>query len=67
MMKVEDLMGKKFGSLTVEERKGSDKHGRARWLCRCDCGQMTIVASHNLKYTLVRSCGCSRRASRVTL
>ena len=64
-MKLENLTGKKFYSLTAMERVGSDKHGRARWKCKCDCGKETIVASHNLKSGLVGSCGCSRRKPRV--
>ncbi len=62
-MRVENLEGKKFGRLTPLERVGSDNFGRAVWLCECDCGNQTKVASHNLK-TSVSSCGCSKRKLR---
>lgn len=62
-MKLEDLMGKRFGSLVAMERQGSDKYGRAIWVCQCDCGKTTKVNSNNLKWQ-VRSCGCSKRQAR---
>lgn len=34
-----DLVGQKFGELTVESLVGRDEERRAQlWLCRCDCG-----------------------------
>ena len=33
-----DLLGQRFGRLTVIERAGSDKHYHAHWRCQCDCG-----------------------------
>ena len=61
-MQVADFKGMKFGRLTVIERHGSDKQGRATWLCRCDCvmKKKKIVASHNLKNGAVISCGCAK-------
>ncbi len=32
-----DLIGQKFGYLTVLSRDGSDCRGEAKWLCECDC------------------------------
>lgn len=65
-MRVEDLVGKKFAFLKPLERVGSDNFGRAKWLCQCKCGNQKVVASHNLKYGLVASCGCLRRQARPT-
>ena len=57
--KIEDLTGKQFGSLTVLERKGSDKDGRAVWLCRCgECGNLTEATGRALRTGLKKSCGC---------
>ena len=54
-----DLTGKKFGYLTVLEKAGSDpKRAEWRWLCRCDCGNLTIVPSYRLRHGGVTSCGC---------
>lgn len=59
-MKPLDLVGKRFGSLLVIERRGSDEKGQSLWLCRCDCGTEKIVRGHDLKGG-TKSCGCSRR------
>lgn len=32
-----------------------------RWLCRCDCGNETVVRSSNLVHDITKSCGCLRR------
>jgi len=50
--------GDKFGRLTTVERVF--RKPRWRWLCQCDCGAQTIVASHNLLAS-TNSCGCWRR------
>jgi len=63
-MKCEDLSGKKFGRFTVMDRVGSDKWGRATWMCRCNCGTQKVVASHNLKSGMIASCGCLRQYGR---
>lgn len=59
-MKALDLVGKRFGSLLVIERKGSDEKGQSLWFCRCDCGTEKVVRGHDLKGG-TKSCGCSRR------
>lgn len=67
MGKFRDLTGQKFGRLTAIKRvedyiePSSGRH-RARWLCKCDCGNETIVLDGNLiKKNGVKSCGCLRR------
>lgn len=59
-----DMVGKKFGHLTVLERRGSDKHGQALWLCECDCEKKTqlVVLGGNLRRGHTMSCGCERRS-----
>ncbi len=61
-----DLTGQRFGKLTVLEFFGM----RARatyWLCQCDCGQTTRVATGNLRRNVVQGCGCGvgKRPTRV--
>ncbi len=54
-----DLIGKRFGKLTVLSRFPSkDKWGRILWLCQCDCGNTQKAITSNLKSGRVRSCGC---------
>lgn len=55
-----DLIGKKFGSLLVVDRKGSNNQGNSMWLCLCECGSRVVVNSQNLKSNHTRSCGCLR-------
>lgn len=50
-----DLTGKRFGDLIVIKY---DKNGK--WLCICDCGNETYVASGNLNNGFTKSCGCKR-------
>lgn len=55
-----DLTGQKYGRLTVlkeAERKGYTR----KWLCRCECGNETIVTQPNLRNGHTTSCGCVQR------
>ena len=58
MHKPIDLTGKKFNKLTVISRAENSKDGRARWLCRCDCGNERIVLGKSLRNGHTQSCGC---------
>lgn len=58
MSKIKDLKGEKFGFLEVVELSGERKHGRAVWICRCECGNVTKVTSPNLQNGSTISCGC---------
>lgn len=53
-----DLKGLRFSRLTVIERVENDRNGRARWLCKCDCGNTKEVAGKSLLTGHTRSCGC---------
>ena len=56
-----DLTGQRFGRLTVikEADKYISPQGLkfAQWLCKCDCGNDTIVLATNLKKGTTKSCG----------
>ena len=58
MSKPLNLVGEKFGRLTVIERCGSNAIGRSLWACACDCGKKTSVAGYALKSGNTSSCGC---------
>lgn len=58
MSKREDLTGKKFGRLTVIEFYDHNKYRQPRWLCKCDCGNTSIVTSSDLRFGRTLSCGC---------
>lgn len=61
MSKVLNLTGQRFGRLVVVERSANSKSGKARWLCKCDCGNDTVVFSTSLVRGLTHSCGCLNR------
>ena len=59
-----DLVGQRFGRLTVIKRAedyviSSGKH-YAQWECKCDCGNTTIVKQSKLIQGRTKSCGCYR-------
>ena len=63
-MKLIDLTGKEYGYLRVIARHGtyiSPKGAKTvTWLCRCACGNTTIVQSSSLKSGSIKSCGCKQ-------
>lgn len=62
-----DLSGLQFGNLTVIKEVEKPKHIKSiyghYWLCRCKCGNETIVDTSSLTRThgSVKSCGCLAR------
>ena len=56
-----DRVGERFGRWTVlalhPERS---RFGKARWVCRCDCGSERIVYGNSLRRGETTSCGCAR-------
>lgn len=55
---VVNLVGRKFGRLTVAKRVKNDSRGNAKWLCVCDCGNQKEILGSSLRQGLTRSCGC---------
>ena len=59
-----NLVGQKFGYLTVVERVASDANGKAYYKCICDCGNETIAQACALRSGQRCSCGkCKHRMS----
>lgn len=58
MSKINDLTGKKFGRLKVVRYYGSNKNGRALWLCQCECGNTKVIVGNSLINKATISCGC---------
>ena len=67
MKKYIDLIGQKFGRLTVisqaETVKDSKGYDVRQWNCICDCGnkEIKVVKEHCLKYGNTKSCGCLQK------
>lgn len=56
-MKIIDLVGKKFGMLTVVEHipaKRTETKVRGRWKCVCECGREVIKLTDHLRSTKAR-------------
>ena len=66
-MKMNEMIGQKFGRLTVisqaEYQKDINNKRVIMWNCICDCGNTTVVSSSKLKSGNTKSCGCYKRES----
>lgn len=63
-LRIKDMVGRKFGRLTVV-RRGPDEQTKngtryIRWICQCDCGRVSLVRGTSLRNGHVKSCGCAR-------
>lgn len=54
-----ELVGKKYGALTVIEDSGKRLHRSIVWRCKCDCGKEHFATTNNLNSGGVKSCGSS--------
>jgi Replication protein len=62
--KSSSIAGQKFGRLTViDVYPGRDEYNNLTLKCRCDCGNITIVAKSKLTSGHTRSCGCLKAES----
>lgn len=52
-----DLVGHRFGRLVVLSRSATS----AKWVCRCDCGNLVEVTTTHLKTGHTKSCGCLQK------
>lgn len=61
----EEMVGKKFGKLTLieetHEKRYSGDCKRWRWTCKCDCGKIVKRLSGNVYSGKTTSCGCTRK------
>ena len=53
-----DIVGQTFGYLTVIKKVPSKNKGVARFLCKCECGNLKEVDGIHLRKRLTQSCGC---------
>lgn len=62
MATFQDLTGQRFGKLVVLERaSNSASDNKVQWLCKCDCGNTTVVRARCLMSNHTRSCGCFQK------
>lgn len=59
-----NLIGKKFGKLTVISKADNIEGGKSikrfygAWNCHCDCGNFTVIKTYHLNRGSIKSCGC---------
>ena len=53
-----NIVGEKYGYLTVIERVENNKHKQTKWLCKCDCGNIITVIGARLISGHTLTCGC---------
>lgn len=56
-----NLVGQRFGKLTVLADSGRRMSGNVVWICRCDCGNITNVPTRRLRDGITVSCGCNSK------
>ena len=59
-----DIIGKRFGRLTVIAFDGIRGRRISYWRCRCDCGNEIILPRSNLLSGSTKSCGCLQKERR---
>lgn len=52
-----NLTGETFGKLEVIQFEGRDQLGKSKWLCKCDCGNLTKVRGDCLTTGNTKTCG----------
>lgn len=64
-MRLVDLTGQRFGSLTVIAKAGvtTGRYKRTIWRCVCDCGNEVTILSANVRTTRFCSERCTERWS----
>lgn len=59
-----DLLGQKFGRLTVLEFSHIGERKNSFWKCKCDCGNIHVISNKDLKNGVI-SCGCYRKEANI--
>lgn len=63
-MAIKNIIGEKFGKLTVIEYIGKNKNGYHCWKCQCECGNYTTALDKSLKNGHKKSCGCLKKKAK---
>lgn len=58
-----DLVGQKFGKLSVIERAENNRFGQTQWLCKCECGQEKVISANSLMKGATKTCGLHRKSN----
>lgn len=69
MPRYENIIGNKYGLLTVIDEVQEIRHGRKRYFakCLCDCGNITVAEKAHVRNGKTNSCGCKQLEMRKAL
>lgn len=57
MEEYSNIKGKKFGKWTVIKKSKEIKYnGKLQWVCRCECGNISLISGSILRYGRSKSC-----------
>lgn len=56
-----NILGSKFGRLTVIEKTNKRLNRNIIWKCQCDCGNFCYVSSRSLRKNKTKSCKCYQK------
>lgn len=62
-MKIKNIVGNRFGFLTVTKLAGRNSSKHLLWECVCECGNTSVHTGNNLRNGTTKSCGCKKRRS----
>lgn len=57
----QNIVGVRFGKLTVVRFVEKDVNGKLMWECKCECGNTAVVRGNDLRQQKIQSCGCVRK------
>lgn len=57
-----NLIGRRFGKLTVMADSGERQGTKKIWMCQCDCGRSVKIRGDSLISGRTTSCGCNKRS-----
>ena len=64
MSNFKDLSNQKFGCLIPLSVDKNKNYKKTHWICKCDCGNITIVSTCDLTSGHTKSCGCLKFKSK---
>ena len=62
-MKMIDITGKRFNSLTVLRKSENKNKWGILWVCRCDCGNIIELRSDHVRYDTKTCAECAKKVS----
>ena len=62
MANIKNIIGDKYGKLTVLELIDSNNKSKTRYLCKCECGNLHETSGDSLRGGKSKSCGCLKKA-----